>query len=101
MSECRATVVLERAEQRLRIDLVSGAVQISAGIITAEIVTMRRYRAAVIEKGSARGAAVQDAIADIHCGGATKEGGVIDGATRVSRVTAERAVVDPQHGVSS
>ena len=101
MGECWATIILQRTEQWSSIDLIARAGQETAGIVAAEIVAMGGHRAAVIEKGSARGAAVQDAIADIHCGGATKEGGVIDGATRVSRVTAERAVVDPQHGVSS
>ena len=63
---------------------------------------MRRHRAAVIEKRSAPGAAIQNGIADIQCGGATKVGTrVIDGATRVSRVAAKCAVVDPQCGVSS
>ena len=87
VGECRATVVLERAEQRLRIDLVSRAVQIPAGIITAEIEAMRRHRAAVIEKRSIRYAAVEDGITDTQRGGATKVGtGVIDGAARVSQV---------------
>src|SRR6266576_734317 len=63
---------------------------------------MRRHRAAVIEKRSAAGAAVKDGIADFQCGGATKVGTrVINGATRVSRVAAKCAVVDPQCGVSS
>ena len=85
MGESRAAVILQRTEQRISVDLIARAVQIPAGIIAAEIVTMRRYRAAVIEKGSASGAAVEDGIADIQRGGATKVGtGVIDGASRVS-----------------
>ena len=43
---------------------------------------MRRHHAAVIEKGSAPGATVQDGIVDIQCGGATKGSGVIDGAPK-------------------
>ena len=84
MGESRAAVVLQWAEQRISVDLIARAVQIPAGIITAEIEAMRRHRAAVIEKGSTPGAAVQDGVADIQCGGATKGRGVIDGATRVS-----------------
>ena len=87
MGECWATIILQRTEQWSGIDLIARAVQIPAGIITAEIEAMRRHRAAVIEKGSTRCAAVEDGIADIQRGGATKVGtGVIDGATRVSRV---------------
>ncbi len=84
MRECRTAIVLQWAQQRISVDLIARAVQIPAGIIAAEIVTMRRYRAAVIEKGSAPGAAVEDGIADIQRGSATKGSSVKDGATRVS-----------------
>jgi len=84
MGESRAAVVLQWAEQRISVDLIARAVQIPAGIITAEIVPVGSHRAAAVEKGSAPGAAVEDGIADIQRGGATKGSGVIDGATGVS-----------------
>jgi len=89
MRECRTAVILQQTQLRIDIDLVARAVQIPPGIIAAEIVAMGRHSAASIEKSSAHRAAVQDGIADIQYGGATKVGtGVIDGTTRVSRVAA-------------
>ena len=46
---CRATVILKRAQNRIRVDLVSGTVQITTAIIAAEVVTKRGNCSTIIE----------------------------------------------------
>lgn len=49
MCECRATVVLQRAKQRVGIDLIARAIQITAAVVTAHIVAAGGNRAAIVE----------------------------------------------------
>ena len=46
---CTATVVLKGAQNRIRVGLVSGTVQITTGIIAAEVVTKRGNCSTIIE----------------------------------------------------
>jgi hypothetical protein len=46
---CRATIVLKWAQNRVRVGLVSGTVQITTAIIAAEVVTKRGNGSAIIE----------------------------------------------------
>ena len=55
---CRATVVLKGAQNRIRVGLVSGAIQITTAIIAAEIVTERGNCSAIIEDVYAKVAGV-------------------------------------------
>ena len=57
-----AAVILQRTEQRIGIDLIARAGQITAGIIAAEIVSKRGDRAAIIEDVFARCAGIQDSV---------------------------------------
>ena len=45
----RSTVILQRTEQRIGIDLIAWAIQITAAIIAAKIVSMRSDGAAAVE----------------------------------------------------
>ena len=47
MSQCWAAVILYKAQQRLGIDLVARAGQITAAIIAAKIVALRRAGAGI------------------------------------------------------
>ena len=42
MSQCRAAIILQWLEQRIGVDLVTGASQEAATIVTAEIIAKRR-----------------------------------------------------------
>jgi hypothetical protein len=52
--ERRAAVILQRAKQRIGIDLIARAIQVAAAVIAADIVSMRRDGAAVVEDVFAR-----------------------------------------------
>ena len=43
MRECGAAIVLKRAKHRIGVVLVRGLIQVSAGVIAAQIVTERDY----------------------------------------------------------
>jgi predicted alpha/beta hydrolase family esterase len=58
------TVVLQRAKQRIGIDLIARAIQITAAIIAAEIVSIRVDGAAAVEDVFARCAGIQDCVGE-------------------------------------
>ena len=64
MSERRAAVVLQRAKQRIGVDLIARPMQIAAAIIAADVVSVRRDRAAVVENVFARCACIEDCVGD-------------------------------------
>ena len=63
-----AAVILQRTKQRIGIDLIAWAIQITAAIIAAEIVSMRRDLAAVVEDVFARCAGVEDCVSGFNSG---------------------------------
>ena len=69
-----AAVILQRTKQRIGIDLIARAGQITAAIIAAEIVSKRGDRAAIIEDVFARCAGIQDSVSH------DQRRGVIDAA---------------------
>ena len=69
-----AAVILQRTKQRIGIDLIAWADQITAAVIAAEVISERRDRATLIEDVFARCAGIQDAISH------EQRRGVIDAA---------------------
>ena len=61
-----AAVILQRTKQRIGVDLIAWASQITAAVIAAEIVSMRRDGAAVVEDVFARCAGIQDCVGDLN-----------------------------------
>jgi hypothetical protein len=56
MGECWSTIILQGAQHRIGIDLVAGAVQKTAAIITTDVVAMSDQAATIIKNVDARGA---------------------------------------------
>jgi hypothetical protein len=69
VSERWSTIVLQGAQHRIGIDLVAGAVQKTAAIIAADIVSVRGDRAAIIKDVDARGACFQDRVPKLERAG--------------------------------
>ena len=61
-----AAVILQRTKQRIGVDLIARASQITAAVIAAEVVSKRRDGAAVIEDVFARCAGIQDCVGDLN-----------------------------------
>ena len=61
-----AAVILQRTKQRIGVDLIAWASQITAAVIAAEVVSKRRDGAAVIEDVFARCAGIQDCVGDLN-----------------------------------
>ena len=66
MRERRAAVILQRTKQRIGIDLIAWAIQITAAVIAAEIVSNRGEGAAAVEDVFARCAGIQDCVGDLN-----------------------------------
>jgi hypothetical protein len=60
MSESGSSIILERSKHRIGIDLVAGAVQETAAIVTTDVVAMSDKAATIIKDVGARGACFQD-----------------------------------------
>ncbi len=90
MSERRATVVLQWAEQRIDVELITWPIQIAATIIAAEVVTARNHYAAVIVNISSHLAGIQHGISDGYRYRITNG----DTAAEIRRVTAESRIAD-------
>ena len=61
-----AAVILQRTKQRIGIDLIPRASQITAAVIAAEIVSDRGDGAAAVEDVFARCAGIQDCVGDLN-----------------------------------
>ena len=83
-----AAVILQRTKQRIGVDLIARASQITAAVIAAEIVSKRRDGAAVIEDVFARCAGIQDCVGDLNDTDPT----VINASARRCRVAGDRAI---------
>ena len=66
MRECRTAVVLQRAKHRIGVDLIAGAIQITASIIAANIVAVRGDCAEIIENTMSSRADVEDRVRHGH-----------------------------------
>ena len=64
--KCWAAVILQRAKQRSGINLIARAGQITAAIITADIVSKGGDGATVIKDVFARCAGIQDCVGDLN-----------------------------------
>lgn len=69
MGECWSTIVLQRAQYRIGIDLVARAVQKTAAIIATNVVAMSDKAAAIIKDVDARGACFQDRVPKLERAG--------------------------------
>ena len=65
MRERWSTVILQRTKQRIGIDLIAGASQITAAIIAAEIVSIGCDRATVVKDVFAQCPGIQDCVGDL------------------------------------
>ena len=65
--ESWAAVILQRTKQCIGIDLIAWAIQIAAAIVAAEIVSIRRDGAGVVEDVFARGARIENCISSFNC----------------------------------
>ena len=65
MRERRAAVVLQRTKQRIGVDLIARAGQITAAVIAAEVVSMRGDGTAVSEDVFARCTGIEDCVGDL------------------------------------
>ena len=84
MSQCWSAVILEWAEQGIGVDLVAGAGQETAAIVTTKIVTVRSNRTAQDKNVTV----VQDGIAKLdRASGA-------DTAAVIRQVVTDRAIGD-------
>ena len=61
-----AAVIQQRTKQRIGVDLIARASQITAAVIAAEIVSDRGDGAAVVEDVFARCAGIQDCVGDLN-----------------------------------
>src|SRR5712691_5061061 len=85
VGESWAAVVLQRAEQRIGVDLVCGIGQKAAAIIAAQVVAKRGDSAGKVGEVLFGSAGVQDRVADLrHC--SAERAFVVDTATAIRRV---------------
>ena len=66
MGKGRASVILQRSEERIGIDLVANRSQKTTAIISANIVAVRGNRAAVVNDISAGGTSFQDCVPNLE-----------------------------------
>ena len=87
MRERWSTVIPQRTKQRIGVDLIAGAIQKTAAIIAADVISMRGDGPANIP----RRIRIEDCIFNFHCSTA-------DAAASSSRVAAHGAVRNGQSG---
>ena len=67
MGQCRAAVILQRAKQRMGVDLIAGGIQIAAAVVAANIVAGRGDCADIIIKNTMSSRAdVEDRVRYVH-----------------------------------
>src|ERR1041385_8895864 len=62
MSPCWSSIILQRPKQGICVELVSWAGQVTAAIVAAEVIAVRRNRAAVVDNIGAQVASVQNRV---------------------------------------
>lgn len=87
-----ATVILQRTKQRIGIDLIAWASQITAAVIAAEVVSKRRDGAVVIEDVFARRTGIQDYVGDLNDTVTQNVPLVINASASRCRVAGDRAI---------
>ena len=92
-----ASVILQRTEPWIGIDLIARAIQITAAIIAAEIVSIGCDRATVVKDVFAQCPGIQDRVGDLK---ATKLF-VINAPARRCRVAGDRAICNAQRSGSA
>ncbi len=91
MRERRTAVILQRTKQRIGIDLIAGTNQKTAAVIAADVVSIGRNRAAVVNDVFSRDAGVEDRISSFKCP-TELPSQIVDATAGGGRVPAERAV---------
>ncbi len=67
MCECWATIILQQAELRIGVDLISGTIQITGAIVTGEVIAVRYDSAETItDDAVSSGADLEDRVFDIR-----------------------------------
>jgi hypothetical protein len=69
MSESGSSIILERSKQRIGIDLIAWAIQITAAIVATDVVAMSDKATAIIKDVDARGACFQDRVSKLERAG--------------------------------
>ena len=92
MRERWSTVIPQRTKKRVGVDLIARTSQQPAGIIAADIISVRCDRAAVVEDVFPRCAGVEDCISSFNCRRSELIRHVIDATAENCRVAAESAV---------
>jgi hypothetical protein len=85
-----ATVILQRTKQRIGIDLIAWAGQITTAVIATEIVSIGCDRAAAVEDVCTQCAGIQDCVGDVN------RPVVIDAPARTCRIARDRAICNVQ-----
>jgi hypothetical protein len=95
-----AAVILQGTKQRIRIDLIARASQITGGVIAAEIVSLRGDGdgAAAVEDVCTQCAGIQDCVGDLN-DTYTKLPVDINAPARRCRVAGDRAICNAQRRV--
>src|SRR6266496_32072 len=107
MSEGWPAAVLQRAKYWIGVDLISGPRQITAAIITAQIVAVRSHGASGVSDVRARRAGIQDGVPNLERpvdrNAATVvavDSAVTDGPAAIETATGERRIVAAKSAVS-
>src|SRR5439155_7578221 len=89
MGEGRAAIVLERAEDRVGIDLVAGSSQETATVVTAKVVAVGSDRCSITNDICSRATGFKNSISNLD-----RAGGIDTAALLGGGVTADRAIGD-------
>ena len=93
MRERRTAVVLQRAKQRIGIDLIAWAIQVTAAVIAADIISARRNCTVIVEDVLTRCARIENCIPGSEHP-ATELHQVVNATTSSCRVAADRAITN-------
>ena len=107
MSKCWSTIVLQRTKERVDVDLVSGSRQITASIITADVVAMRGNRPSIVGDVRARHTGFQDGVLDLQRPAGSNAATVVvansavsNSAAAIERATGQASIVPAEGAVS-
>src|SRR2546422_1079737 len=107
MSQCCSTVVLQRTEERVGVDLVSGTRQITASVIAADVVAMRGNCTPIVRDVRAGRSGVQDSVPNLQrlvdrntATTIVAKSAVTDSAAAIEAATGQRRVVAAKSAVS-
>lgn len=88
MRECWSTIILQQTKQRIRVDLIARTGHNAATVIAADVISVRRNGAAIVDDVFSECAGVEDCIGKLSIAA------VVDATARRGRVAADCAVDD-------